>query len=78
LRRVAYDRIRKNMAVLAYFGEEMMDTGKNSKGDIEFIFNQSPNLQDLIKAYSMNELSVNPRQFSVALKDVKKIIYSQK
>lgn len=65
-------------AVLAYFGEEMMDTGKNSKGDIEFIFNQSPNLQDLIKAYSMNELSVNPRQFSVALKDVKKIIYSQK
>lgn len=65
-------------AVLVYFGEEMVDTGKNSKRDVEFIFNQSPNLQDLVKAYSMNELSVNPRQFSVALKDVKKIIYSQK
>jgi len=65
-------------AVLAYFGQEMIDVGKTNNGDVEFVFKQSNNLNDLIKAYMLDEISVSPKRFAIALKDIKRIIYSQK
>ena len=65
-------------AVLAYFGEEMVDAGKNSKGDIEFTYNQTTNLVDLVKAYSLDEIQISPRRFAIALKDMKRVVYAYK
>jgi len=65
-------------AVLIFFGEMMVDVQKNENQEVEFIFNQSLDLQDLVKAYSLGELNVEPRRFSVVLRDVKKIIFVQK
>lgn len=65
-------------SVLAYFGQEMIDIDKTDKGDIEFIFRQSENLSDLVKAYMLDEISVSPKRFSVVLRDIKKILYTAK
>lgn len=65
-------------AVLAYFGEEMIDVQKDHKDDIQFVFKQSPNLQDIVKGYALDEIEVSPKRFAVALRDVKKIIFSHK
>jgi hypothetical protein len=65
-------------AVLAYFGEEMIDADKNSKGDVIFTFNQTNNVVDLVKAFSLDELDVSPRRFAIALKDMKRVVYAYK
>ncbi|MFH0969747.1 MAG: DUF5659 domain-containing protein [Patescibacteria group bacterium] len=65
-------------ATLVYFGESIVDIQKNFQGNIEFTFKKSHNLEDLIKAFELDELNVSPRRFSVALKDIKKIIFSHK
>jgi len=65
-------------AVLIFFGEMMVDVKKNENQEVEFIFSQSLDLQDLVKAYSLGALNVEPRRFSVVLRDVKKIIFVQK
>lgn len=65
-------------SVLAYFGQELVEVNKNIRGDIEFSFRQSPDLQDIVKGFSLEELSVNPRRFSIVLKDMKKILYTYK
>jgi len=65
-------------SVLIFFGEPMIDVKKNDKDEIEFIFNQSLDLQNLVKGYSLGELSVEPRRFALVMKEIKKIIFTQK
>ena len=64
--------------VLSYFGENLSDTNKNEKGEIEFIFSKTTDLEQLVKSFALDELTVSPRRFSIVLKDMKKILYTQK
>lgn len=65
-------------SVLTYFAQSMSDISRNEKKEIEFIFQTTSDLQQLTKSFSLGELTVEPRRFSVVLKDLKKILYTQK
>lgn len=65
-------------ATLAYFGQNLLDVKKDIGNDVEFIFDETPDIKQLMKSFSLGELTVEPRRFAIVLKDVKKNIYLQR
>jgi hypothetical protein len=65
-------------STLAYFGQSLIEVNKNIRGEVEFIFHENSDLKEIVNQFNLSELQVSPRRFAVVLKDMKKILYTQK
>lgn len=62
-------------AALVSLGYDLQGTVRNNAGRVYFVCSDTPVLQRSIKAYWNNELEVNARAYSEAIKTLKSLIY---
>ncbi len=65
-------------AALVSLGHNLQGTNRNNSGRVYFVFKDTPALQTATDAYWNNELNVNARAYSDALKTLKNLIYSER